>query len=122
MFEGKGSGEIKSHVLLLFIYLFILETEWLESGLSFAPDRSETAGLGVPSNRFRGGQGSSARGKAPLQATGIAPTHSGASNASQLSPAPHQKGLILFQPQSMLLKARGFIRVLLNYEIYTRYV
>ena len=29
MFEGKGSGEIKSHVLLLFIYLF-----WRQSGSS----------------------------------------------------------------------------------------
>ena len=88
--------------------LTFLETEWLGLDRSFVPDLSETAGLGVP-NCFRGGQGSSARGKAPLQATGIAPTHSGANNASQLSPVPHQKGLILFQPQSKLLKARGFI-------------
>lgn len=76
---------------------------------NFALYRSEKVGLGVPSNRFRGGQGSAARGRVPSQATGIVPTHSGANNAGQLSPAPHQKGLILFQPPSKLLKARGFI-------------
>lgn len=43
-------------------FFFFLETEWQESGRSFAPELSETAGLGVPSNRFPGGQGSSARG------------------------------------------------------------
>lgn len=74
--------------------------------------------LCVPSNCFPGSQGSSVHGKTPLQATGIILTHYGANITNQLSPMPHQKGLILFQPQSKLLKVLGFIQGLCNNEIY----
>lgn len=74
----------------------------------FCAFTKQETGLGVPSKCFWRGQGSASRGKVPSQATGIVPTHSGANNAGQLSPEPHQKGLILFQPQSKLLKAHEF--------------
>lgn len=81
--------------------LHYLEVGWPGADSRVALCRSEKAGLGFPSNCFRGGQGSFARGKAPSQATGIAPTHSGAHNAGQLSPAPHQKARFLFFPLAL---------------------